>query len=101
MFWARSCKFCEQPEVRIPSHGRAVRAVRAVRVVLVNFSGRPPCRWHRWDEEEGWLSPCGFFFWAFHSLRKYQNTHFFKTRSKLRTESLMFLLPEAGDCVMG
>ena len=51
--------------MRIPSHGRAVRAVRAVRVVLVDFSGRPPCRWHRWDEEEGWLSPCGCFFLGF------------------------------------
>ena len=52
--------------------------------------------WGRGMVESLWM-----FFWAFHSLRKYQNTHFFKTRSKLRTESLMFLLPEAGDCVMG
>ena len=58
MFCARSCKFCEQPEARISM----VRAVRGVRAVLVDFSGRTPCRWHRW---EGWLSPCGCLFLGF------------------------------------
>ena len=48
MFCARRCKFCEQHEARI-SMVRAVSVGRGVRAVLVDFSGRTPCRWHRWE----------------------------------------------------
>lgn len=80
--------------------GQSGRSGQSGLFLSISLAGRLADGTGGMRKRDGWVL-VDVFFWAFHSLRKYQNTHFFKTRSKLRTESLMFLLPEAGDCVMG